>query len=184
MELESARAEETPFPVPDMSSPSNSFANLSFIKSISASIPIHVDQVYAVVVRRPNKRKPVEPEGISTFFGAALDPWLLDSVRFCNGGSGAATTSSSSSMLPLPLQLHSEDDDDDGDGEEEKDGLDAMTRRPGRNLSRLPPRPRNPRTITTGSGTSRDRDRVAQGAMSLLDRCAHGRSCPTGGFGF
>lgn len=35
MEFEMANAVETPFPEPDMSSPSNSFANLSFIISIS-----------------------------------------------------------------------------------------------------------------------------------------------------
>ncbi|CAI0628830.1 unnamed protein product, partial [Linum tenue] len=32
------RAEETPFPPPDMSSPNNSFPNFSFIKSKSAPI--------------------------------------------------------------------------------------------------------------------------------------------------
>ena len=34
--LESASAEGTPFPDPDMSSPSSSLANFSFIRSISA----------------------------------------------------------------------------------------------------------------------------------------------------
>lgn len=36
MAFDRARAEETPFPPPDMSSPSSSFANLSFIISMSA----------------------------------------------------------------------------------------------------------------------------------------------------
>ncbi|URD92730.1 hypothetical protein MUK42_32236 [Musa troglodytarum] len=36
MALERARAEDTPVPAPDMSSPRRSFANFSFIDSISA----------------------------------------------------------------------------------------------------------------------------------------------------
>lgn len=35
--FDKARAEETPFPPPDMSSPKSSFANLSFIISISTT---------------------------------------------------------------------------------------------------------------------------------------------------
>lgn len=116
----------------------------------------------------------IKPEGGSrtTFFGrscrpgAALDQWLLDSTRFRIGGSGATMASSPSSMLPLPLVLHCEDKDDDdrSDREEdekddEKDRLDAMTRRLGRNLSRLCPRPRNRRTITS-SGSSQAPDYV------------------------
>lgn len=37
--FDKAKAEETPFPPPDISSPNNSFANLSFICSISESKP-------------------------------------------------------------------------------------------------------------------------------------------------
>jgi len=37
--FDSAKAEETPFPPPDMSSPNSSLANLSFICSISELIP-------------------------------------------------------------------------------------------------------------------------------------------------
>lgn len=36
--FEMANAEQTPLPLPDISSPSNNFANLSFIISISAQI--------------------------------------------------------------------------------------------------------------------------------------------------
>lgn len=36
MEFEIVTAVDTPFPLPDMSSPSNSFENLSFINSSSA----------------------------------------------------------------------------------------------------------------------------------------------------
>lgn len=37
MELDKAKADDTPFPPPDISSPKSSFANLSFIKSTSES---------------------------------------------------------------------------------------------------------------------------------------------------
>jgi hypothetical protein len=42
MALERARAEETPLPVPDMSSPSSSLANFSFIRSKSAPGPVQI----------------------------------------------------------------------------------------------------------------------------------------------
>lgn len=35
MAFDRAKAEETPFPAPDMSSPKSNLANLSFIKSVS-----------------------------------------------------------------------------------------------------------------------------------------------------
>jgi hypothetical protein len=39
MAFDIAKAVQTPFPDPDMSSPSNNFANLSFIMSISKQNP-------------------------------------------------------------------------------------------------------------------------------------------------
>lgn len=46
MAFESAKAEETPFPPPDMSSPNSNFANLSFIISVSASNPTKTTKMY------------------------------------------------------------------------------------------------------------------------------------------
>jgi hypothetical protein len=40
MAFDNAKADETPFPPPDISSPKSNFANLSFINSISESKPI------------------------------------------------------------------------------------------------------------------------------------------------
>lgn len=42
MALDKARAEETPFPPPDISSPKSSFANFAFIKSKSETKQNHI----------------------------------------------------------------------------------------------------------------------------------------------
>nr|CAB3477911.1 unnamed protein product [Digitaria exilis] len=91
----------------------------------------------------------------------AREPWLLDSIRLCSGGTVVVAASSSSSAAAIPLLTllprgdDGDDDDDDVDGEDEKDGLgDTARRLLDRSLSRLWPRRRNPPTIT-GSCQSR-----------------------------
>ena len=46
MAFDNAKAEATPLPPPDISSPSNSFVNLSFINSISETNPPFISQNY------------------------------------------------------------------------------------------------------------------------------------------
>jgi hypothetical protein len=90
----------------------------------------------------------------------AREPWLLDSTRFCSGGTVVASSSSSASP-PLTLPPRGDDGcDDDGDGEDENEGLgDTARRLLDRSLSRLWPRRRNPPTITRSchGGTVRAR---------------------------
>lgn len=80
MAFESATAEQTPFPPPDMSSPSKSFENFSFIISISArmhhawiSAMYHIELLlfFAMEDKLPENAFASEPafqSSISTFF--------------------------------------------------------------------------------------------------------------------
>ena len=172
MALERARAEETPLPVPDMSSPSSSLANFSFIRSKSAP----GSSTGSVSSRNSWNRRDLicrasiiywpwrSPEGgpdsrviLAGTGGRSLrrpeiarEPWLLDSIRFCSGGTAVAS-SSSSAIPPLTLPPRGDDgcDDDGEDDEDENEGLgDTARRLLDRSLSRLWPRRRNPPTIT------------------------------------
>jgi hypothetical protein len=51
MALEMAKAVQTPLAPPDMSSPSSSFANLSFINSTSAVTTVHKKRLYSTVLQ-------------------------------------------------------------------------------------------------------------------------------------
>lgn len=57
MALERARAEDTPFPPPDISSPRSNFANLSFIISVSAIFYVIIRVLIGNKLVRKTKKK-------------------------------------------------------------------------------------------------------------------------------
>ena len=135
MALERARAEETPLPVPDMSSPSSSLANFSFIRSKSApgSSTGSVSSrnswnrrdliCRASIIYWPWRSPEGGPESRVILAGTggrslrrpeiAREPWLLDSIRFCSGGTAVASSSQPSSPRGGSVRGGMADDDDD-----------------------------------------------------------------------